>query len=166
MQDEAPPEMDSLDQVIMAAALVEKAEAQGGVQGLGQIHVSVQGVTEALEECSSAPHLRLLPKSESELPASKRQKLGDVDRAGRRFVCRICLSKFKEVDKACYIVSLNLLSKAVEYLFKLEPSSVTYQCNLICLRWEQVHSNGIIMLFHRVLELQFTRSHKVDKYRI
>ena len=103
MQQEAPPEMDSLDQVIMAAALVEKAEASQQVQGLGEIQVSVQDVTRAVMKDDvvviatkgSNTEYRIAPKPDSQ-PA-KRQKLTSDDKASRRFMCNICDNKFKEV---------------------------------------------------------------------
>lgn len=107
MQEEAPPEIDSLDQVIMAAALVERAEAQGQVQGQGQIQVCIQdstgqqgkGEMVAIATRVNGTEIRLAPKSDiqTQTQPTKRQKLGDDDKVGRRFVCTICGNKFKEV---------------------------------------------------------------------
>jgi hypothetical protein len=102
MQQEAAPEMDSLDQVIMAAALVEKAEASQQVQGPGEIQVSVHDETGAVVKedlvVIATPgniSYRIAPKPNNQ-PA-KRQKLMYDDKASRRFMCNICDNKFKEV---------------------------------------------------------------------
>ncbi|XP_045213317.2 transcription factor E4F1-like isoform X2 [Mercenaria mercenaria] len=137
MQQEAPPEMDSLDQVIMAAALVEKAEASGQVQGLGQIPVIVQDASraEGKEEVvviaarGGGTELRLAPKPDNQTPPAKRQKVAEDDKAGRRFMCNICENKFKElaVLKAHMLTHTNKRQYACKiegctYAFKTKGS--------------------------------------------
>lgn len=115
MLNEAPAEgtscteIDSLDQVIMAAALVEKAEAQNGSVQLGQIQLCLSDdvgavnnndvvmLATSVSSGNSVIQSQITSKL-SGLPAAGRVvKLADDDKTGRRFVCGICKNRFKEV---------------------------------------------------------------------
>ncbi|XP_060577562.1 transcription factor E4F1-like isoform X2 [Ruditapes philippinarum] len=134
MQQQAAPEMDSLDQVIMAAALVEKAEASQQVQGSDEIQVSVHDETGAVVKedlvVIATPgnnSYRIAPKPNNQ-PA-KRQKLMYDDKASRRFMCNICDNKFKElaVLKAHMLTHTNkrqypCMYEGCTYAFKTKGS--------------------------------------------
>ncbi|KAL4239609.1 Transcription factor [Mactra antiquata] len=100
-------EIDSLDQVIMAAALVEKAEAQSGTIQLGQIQLNLpdDNVTDgqivmltSMDDTSGVTTSTTAVSDGTIMDTGNRKvKMTGDERNNRRFSCGVCKNRFKEL---------------------------------------------------------------------
>ena len=96
--------MDSLDQVIMAAEMMEKAEgSEIGAQTVSITTGTGQIIQAIISKDLSRNQTTLKPASDQQddfmlTTPAKRQKLSEEEKALRKFICNVCGNKFKDVS--------------------------------------------------------------------